>query len=194
VYLESLQRHAPDVLQAARACWQRTARDAAPIRLDAAGFDAVRDASVEYAVMERGDNIAVVASDFQFATLEEGEYFKVKHLTVKPSASPSLQMHHHRSEHWVVVRGTAAIVNGADRRRLRANESTYISAGTVPTEQPRRRASERSLSEDMTSRGIGSCTSSLGRRSCTAAISCNRGDRDNGFTEFRSFFDRTTSR
>jgi len=47
---------------------------------------------------------------------------------VKPGASLSLQMHHHRSEHWVVVSGEAEVVNGEAQLRVRANESTYIPA------------------------------------------------------------------
>ena len=47
-----------------------------------------------------------------YTVLEEGERFKIKRIEVKPGASLSLQMHHHRSEHWVVVSGTAKVVNG----------------------------------------------------------------------------------
>ena len=65
-----------------------------------------------------------------YTTLEEGEQFKIKRIVVKPKASLSLQMHHHRSEHWVVVSGTAEIINGAETRLVRTNESTYIPAGT----------------------------------------------------------------
>src|SRR5690606_10723666 len=47
-----------------------------------------------------------------YTVLEEGEGFKLKRIVVKPGASLSLQMHHHRSEHWVVVSGTAKVING----------------------------------------------------------------------------------
>lgn len=64
-----------------------------------------------------------------YTVLEEGEGFKMKRIEVKPGASLSLQMHHHRSEHWIVVRGTAKVVNGEHETLLRTNESTYIPAG-----------------------------------------------------------------
>lgn len=66
-----------------------------------------------------------------FTTLEEGKHFKIKRIVVKPKASLSLQMHYHRSEHWVVVSGTAEITNGEEIRLIGTNESTYIPAGTV---------------------------------------------------------------
>ena len=62
--------------------------------------------------------------------LEEGERCKIKRIVVKPKAALSLQMHHHRSEHWIVVAGTATIVNGESESIVRTNESTYIPAGT----------------------------------------------------------------
>ena len=65
-----------------------------------------------------------------YSVLEEGERFKIKRIVVKPGHSLSLQMHHHRSEHWVVVSGTAKIVNGSEERFVRTNESTYIPACT----------------------------------------------------------------
>ena len=64
-----------------------------------------------------------------YTVLEEGERFKIKRIEVRPGASLSLQMHHHRSEHWVVVAGTAEVVNGEDTLILQANQSTYIPAG-----------------------------------------------------------------
>ena len=64
-----------------------------------------------------------------YTVLEEGEGFKIKRIVVKPGHSLSLQMHHHRSEHWVVVSGTAKVVNGERDVLLRKNESTYIPAG-----------------------------------------------------------------
>ena len=65
-----------------------------------------------------------------YSVLEEGERFKIKRIVVKPGHSLSLQMHHHRSEHWVVVSGTAKIVNGSEERFVRTNESTFIPACT----------------------------------------------------------------
>ncbi len=64
-----------------------------------------------------------------YTILEEGPRFKIKRIVVKAGASLSLQMHQHRSEHWIVVTGTAEIVNGDQTIRLEANESTYIPAG-----------------------------------------------------------------
>jgi len=64
-----------------------------------------------------------------YTVLEEAPGFKIKRIEVKPGASLSLQMHHHRSEHWVVVNGTAKITNGDKEILIQANESTYIPAG-----------------------------------------------------------------
>lgn len=64
-----------------------------------------------------------------YSILEEGDGFKIKRIEVKPGASLSLQMHHHRSEHWIVVSGAATVVNGENELFLRSNESTYIPAG-----------------------------------------------------------------
>jgi mannose-1-phosphate guanylyltransferase/mannose-6-phosphate isomerase len=64
-----------------------------------------------------------------YTVLEEGPGFKIKRIVVKPGASLSLQLHHHRSEHWVVVSGTAEIINGASSMTLNENQSTYIPAG-----------------------------------------------------------------
>ncbi|HZZ95331.1 MAG TPA: mannose-1-phosphate guanylyltransferase/mannose-6-phosphate isomerase [Usitatibacter sp.] len=64
-----------------------------------------------------------------YTVLEEGPGFKIKRIEVKPGASLSLQMHHHRSEHWIVVSGVASVVNGTRELSVRSNESTYIPAG-----------------------------------------------------------------
>ncbi|HUW36069.1 MAG TPA: mannose-1-phosphate guanylyltransferase/mannose-6-phosphate isomerase [Rhodocyclaceae bacterium] len=64
-----------------------------------------------------------------YTVLEEGRNFKIKRLSVKPGAALSLQMHYHRSEHWVVVGGTARVRNGEADLLIRTNESTYIPAG-----------------------------------------------------------------
>ena len=64
-----------------------------------------------------------------YTTIEEGEHFKIKRIVVKPGASLSLQMHHHRSEHWVVVSGMAHVINGDEDLMLNINESTFIPAG-----------------------------------------------------------------
>lgn len=64
-----------------------------------------------------------------YTVLEEGNGFKIKRIEVKPGASLSLQMHRHRSEHWVVVSGTAIVVNGEREVVINTNESTFIPAG-----------------------------------------------------------------
>jgi mannose-1-phosphate guanylyltransferase/mannose-6-phosphate isomerase len=61
--------------------------------------------------------------------IDSGSRFQVKRLTVKPGASLSLQMHHHRAEHWVVVKGTARVTCGESVFNLHENESTYIPIG-----------------------------------------------------------------
>lgn len=66
-----------------------------------------------------------------YTRLEQGSHFKIKRIVVKPGASLPLQMHHHRSEHWVVVSGTAKVVNGDEEKLIRTNESTCIPAGTA---------------------------------------------------------------
>ncbi|MDN0076838.1 mannose-1-phosphate guanylyltransferase/mannose-6-phosphate isomerase [Crenobacter sp. SG2303] len=64
-----------------------------------------------------------------YTVLEEGDRFKIKRIVVKPGASLSLQMHHHRSEHWIVVSGAARVINGDKELFVSTNESTYIPAG-----------------------------------------------------------------
>ena len=64
-----------------------------------------------------------------YTVLEEGPRFKIKRIEVKPGGSLSLQMHHHRSEHWIVVSGMARVVNGEDEIFVGTNQSTYIPAG-----------------------------------------------------------------
>jgi mannose-1-phosphate guanylyltransferase/mannose-6-phosphate isomerase len=61
-----------------------------------------------------------------YTVLEEGPNFKIKRIVVNPGAKLSMQMHHHRSEHWVVVSGTAKITNGESEIILLENQSTYI--------------------------------------------------------------------
>ena len=65
-----------------------------------------------------------------YDSIENGARFQVKRLKVKPGASLSLQMHHHRAEHWIVVSGTARITRGEEIFLLEENQSTYIPIGT----------------------------------------------------------------
>lgn len=66
-----------------------------------------------------------------YTVLEEGPRFKIKRIEVRPGASLSLQMHYHRSEHWIVVSGLAKVVHGDQDLLLRTNESTYVPAGCM---------------------------------------------------------------
>lgn len=63
--------------------------------------------------------------------IDEGHRFQVKRIVVSPGASLSLQMHHHRAEHWVVVKGTAKVTRGDEQFLLTENQSTYIPLGVT---------------------------------------------------------------
>ena len=65
----------------------------------------------------------------KYDTVDAGEHYQVKRITVNPGAKLSLQMHHHRAEHWVVVSGSAKVTNGDETFLLSQNESTYIPIG-----------------------------------------------------------------
>lgn len=230
--LREMQQHCPDILSATRACLEQSrsaqSKSHTQVELDPTTFELAPDDSIDYAVMEKSKNVAVVpcsigwsdigswsalgdltAPDAQgnriegetilhdvsncyiqsnlrivggvgidnliiidtpdavlvadrsraqdvkhlyaslkaqghdahklhttvhrpwgtYAVLEEGSRFKIKHIEVKPGASLSLQMHHHRSEHWIVVSGMAKVVNGDQELFINTNESTYIPAG-----------------------------------------------------------------
>lgn len=229
-FLKELARSAPDVSDAVLAAWQATPREQAPVALDPAAFARIADISIDYAVMEKAERVAVVPGRFDwsdigswqalaelvppdaegnrvegdavlvdsrdcfvrsedrlvatvgvrnllvvdtpdalliadrsraqdvktvvqrlkanghecaslhrtvhrpwgtYTVLEEGPRFKIKRIVVKPGASLSLQYHHRRSEHWVVVSGSAKIVNGEREIILVADQSSYIPAGTA---------------------------------------------------------------
>jgi mannose-1-phosphate guanylyltransferase/mannose-6-phosphate isomerase len=66
-----------------------------------------------------------------YDSIDMGPRFQVKRIMVKPKASLSLQMHHHRAEHWIVVSGTAEVTVGDKVVLLSENQSTYIPLGTV---------------------------------------------------------------
>lgn len=66
-----------------------------------------------------------------YEAVDQGDRFQVKRIVVNPGSSLSLQMHHHRAEHWVVVRGTARVVNGDHVLLLSENQSTYIPLGVT---------------------------------------------------------------
>lgn len=230
--LQAMQQHCPDILAATQLCIAQSRRaegkDLIELELDSASFAKVPDDSIDYAVMEQSDQIAVVpctigwsdigswtalgdlsaadsdgnringeallhdvsncyiqsnnrvigavgvdnliivdtpdallvadkarAQDVKhlyktlktnghdahkhhltvhrpwgtYTVLEEDPAYKIKRIEVKPGASLSLQMHHHRSEHWIVVSGMARVVNGDHELFVNTNESTYIPAG-----------------------------------------------------------------
>ncbi|MBA3493697.1 MAG: cupin domain-containing protein, partial [Gammaproteobacteria bacterium] len=78
-----------------------------------------------------------------YESIDQGERFQVKRIIVQPGAKLSLQMHHHRAEHWIVVKGTARVTRGEEEFLLAENQSTYIplgakhrleNPGTIPLE------------------------------------------------------------
>ena len=84
---------------------------------------------------ERGQESAISASEVirpwgSYQTTDTGDRFQTKRIVVKPGARLSLQKHHHRSEHWVVVSGTAEVTIDGEVSLLQENQSTYIPAGT----------------------------------------------------------------
>lgn len=67
----------------------------------------------------------------KYDSIDNGARFQAKRITVNPGAKLSIQMHHHRSEHWIVVTGTAKVTNGDQTILLTENQSTYIPLGTI---------------------------------------------------------------
>jgi mannose-1-phosphate guanylyltransferase/mannose-6-phosphate isomerase len=73
-----------------------------------------------------------------YDSIDAGERFQVKRIMVKPKASLSLQMHHHRAEHWIVVSGTAEVTVGEEVKLISENQSIYIPLGHgAPLDEPR---------------------------------------------------------
>jgi mannose-1-phosphate guanylyltransferase/mannose-6-phosphate isomerase len=66
-----------------------------------------------------------------YDSVDNGERFQVKRIVVNPGAQLSLQMHHHRAEHWIVVQGTARVTRGDEVFLLGENQSTFIPMGTT---------------------------------------------------------------
>ncbi|MNQ98907.1 Alginate biosynthesis protein AlgA [compost metagenome] len=66
-----------------------------------------------------------------YDSIDNGHRYQVKRITVKPGAKLSVQMHHHRAEHWIVVSGTAKVTNGDETYLVTENQSTYIPIGKV---------------------------------------------------------------
>jgi mannose-1-phosphate guanylyltransferase len=67
----------------------------------------------------------------KYDSIDSGERYQVKRITVKPGAKLSVQMHHHRAEHWIVVSGVAKVTRGDEEFLLSVNESTYIPIGAI---------------------------------------------------------------
>jgi mannose-1-phosphate guanylyltransferase/mannose-6-phosphate isomerase len=64
-----------------------------------------------------------------YDSIDSGPHFQVKRICVNPGAKLSLQLHHHRAEHWIVIQGQAEVTNGAEVMTLNENQSTYIPQG-----------------------------------------------------------------
>lgn len=92
--------------------------------------DVVRKLSLE-GCAEATEHRRVVRPWGAYDSIDLGERFQVKRLTVKPGARLSLQMHHHRAEHWVVVKGTALATCDGEVRLVHENESIYLPSGAV---------------------------------------------------------------
>ncbi len=228
-YLEQLRKFNPQIIDASTRAWELGKRDADFVRLDKTAFSAVPSDSIDYAVMEKTTDAALVPLDAGWSdvgswtalrevspqdadgnahhgdviavdcrntyaygerlialvglddvivvetadavlvgkgermqevkevvarikqenrseatwhrkvyrpwgaydSIDNGQRFQVKRITVKPGATLSLQMHHHRAEHWIVVSGTAEVTRGDEVILLTENQSTYIPLGVV---------------------------------------------------------------
>ncbi len=90
---------------------------------------------VEYLKHERRDESLMHRRVYRpwgsYEGIDAGDRFQVKRITVKPGESLSLQMHHHRAEHWIVVSGTARVTKGDEELLLSENQSTYIPLGVT---------------------------------------------------------------
>ena len=227
-YLDALRQHAPAIYEASKAALDAADRDADFIRVGAQEFESCPSDSIDYAVMEKSDNVVVIPVDIgwsdvgswsalhdvgdvdsegntligdvrtgltsnsyvrannrlvvtlgvdnmivvdtddallvanrdnvqdiksiveqlaaeqreevdlhkcvyrpwgHYQGIDAGPHYQVKRITVSPGAAISLQLHHHRSEHWIVVSGTARVTRGDEEFLLSENESTYIPLG-----------------------------------------------------------------
>ena len=105
-------------------CWWRGARTAT-----ACGGSCSKLKEVAPAVTE--EHLKVHRPWGSYQSLDQGERFQVKRIVVKQGGRLSLQLHHHRAEHWVVVRGTARVTIGDEVKILHENESIYIPSGAA---------------------------------------------------------------
>ena len=78
---------------------------------------------------EQENHLSVDRPWGSFETIDAGDRFQVKRLTIRPGEALSLQMHHHRAEHWVVVKGTAKVTRGDEVFLLTENQSAYVPVG-----------------------------------------------------------------
>ena len=76
------------------------------------------------------DHVTVHRPWGYYHSLDNGNRYQVKRILVKPGGRLSLQLHHHRAEHWVIVRGTARVTIGSDVRTVHENESVYVPLGS----------------------------------------------------------------
>jgi mannose-1-phosphate guanylyltransferase/mannose-6-phosphate isomerase len=116
-------------------------RDLVIIETDDAILVAPRDRAQEVkAIVSELDRAERVEADLHalvyrpwgtYEGVAHGERFQVKQISVKPGGKLSLQMHHHRAEHWIVVEGTARVTNGDQEITLTENQSTYIPIGAT---------------------------------------------------------------
>ena len=79
---------------------------------------------------ETMENVTMFRPWGSYTILSEGDGFKVKRIVVKPGGKLSLQLHHKRSEHWIIVSGEATITIGEESKVFKSNESTYIPIGS----------------------------------------------------------------
>lgn len=102
--------------------------------IDHSNAQSIKDA-IEFLKSEKRSELTTHTTCYRpwghYESLKLHPRFQVKRISVKPGAKLSLQKHFHRSEHWVVVKGTAIVTNGDEEILLAENESTYIPLGTV---------------------------------------------------------------
>ncbi|MBI4689731.1 MAG: mannose-1-phosphate guanylyltransferase/mannose-6-phosphate isomerase [Nitrospirae bacterium] len=79
---------------------------------------------------EAVEHITIYRPWGSYTILEEGPRYKIKRIVVKPGERLSLQMHHHRSEHWIVIKGTAKVTTGKEEKFVHENESIYVPKST----------------------------------------------------------------
>lgn len=89
-------------------------------------LDQAAELNLPESMLQQGIAATEIRPWGSFTTLEEGKGYKIKRIEVNPGHRLSLQMHHHRSEHWIVVSGTARVVCGDEEKILGSNQSTYV--------------------------------------------------------------------